>query len=468
MTQTLATLERRGTQSGNAWRVLALLALINAMNFYDRALPAIVVEPLKRAFALSDLQIGFVGGAFTLVYAVTGIVLGRVSDSGRRKQVMVVGLLVWSLFTAFTGLAWGFVSLVVARLFVGVGEASYGPAATSLIADLFPAQKRSRAVGLFQLGLPVGTLLAFLTTGAIVELFGSWRAPFFLAALPGVVLAGLVLLIDEPEPGASDDAGDLDDLHTLQGGADPDDPARREPLPAGPAPAAVSRPIRTLLGITTLRWLVAAGIGIQIANYSVGSFLVPLFQRYFGQSLSEAAVNTGIVFALTGLVALPVSGLLADRASRRSPRGRMLFAAGSLGLAAPLTVAALRLGPDAAGPFVALFAAAWFLQFSFFTASYPVIAEIVEPRLRATAMGVFFAAMYLLGGAFGPVITGGLSDYFAGSSGLLGRAAEAYGLHQSMLVVVPTALALAAVGLLGASRTIARDQMRPVPAHVAD
>lgn len=168
------------TQAANAWRVLFLLFLANLFNFFDRTIPAIIVEPIRLEWHLSDFQLGLLGTAFTLVYAFAGLPLGRMADNGSRKKLMGCGLAVWSGLTAVNGMVGSFWTFLLVRMGVGIGEASYAPAANSLIGDLFPAHRRARAMGLFMLGLPLGLLLAFFTIGAMVKAFDSWRAPFFI------------------------------------------------------------------------------------------------------------------------------------------------------------------------------------------------------------------------------------------------------------------------------------------------
>jgi MFS family permease len=413
-----------------------VLALANFLNFYDRTIPAIVVEPIKTEFGLSDTEIGVLGAAFTIVYAIAGIALGRMADRGSRRKIMACGLIAWSMFTAASGGAWSLASLLIFRLGVGIGEASYAPAANSLISDLFPAAKRSRAVAVFEFGLPLGLTLAFFTTGAIVEAFDSWRPPFLVAAVPGFLVAVARFFIKEPARGASEEQQ-----------------VATEP---------VAQPVRAVLRIPTMSWLIFSGIGLQMAAYAVATFLVPLFQRYFGLSLVEAATNAGIVLGLTGLLGLVVGGVVADRAARRSRRARILVAAVSLTLSVPLTFWALTLPTTAPGLFVLIFSAGWFLQFTFHTSAVPAVSDVVEPRLRSTGIALFFAGFYLLGGAFGPVIAGVLSDRFAASATDLpaGLTAEAAGLHDSLYVLVPVALAIAAIGLFGAVGTVERDHAR--------
>lgn len=439
MNEKIATLQRRkqGTQAPNAWRVVSILALANVLNYYDRTIPAIIVEPLKDEFGLSDTAIGILTGAFTAVYAVAGIALGRMADRGSRRKIMAWGLVVWSVFTAASGGAWSLGSLLIFRLAVGVGEASYAPAANSTISDLFPADKRSRAVGIFQLGIPLGLTLAFFTTGAMVEGFGSWRAPFVIAAVPGLLVAVALFRITEPDRGASEG---------------------HDVVTEGRVP----QPIRTVARIPTMKWLIVSGIGAQIAAYPAAAFLVPLLQRYYGMSLVSAAANTGIILGLTGLIGLLAGGLVAERAARRSPRSRLMVGAVSLTLSVPLTACALTLPHTAPALFVAVFSAGWLLQFSFHVTALPAVSDVIEPRLRATGIALFFAAFYLLGGAFGPVIAGALSDQFAASATNLpeGLTAEAVGLQGALLAVIPAALAMSAFGLYGAARTIGEDHAR--------
>jgi MFS family permease len=430
-----ATLEsrKRGLQAPHAWRVVSVLTLANVLNYYDRTVPAIIVEPIKDEFGLSDTAIGVLTGAFTVVYAVAGIALGRMADRGSRRKIMAWGLIIWSLFTAASGGAWSFSSLLIFRLAVGVGEASYAPAANSTISDLFPAAKRSRAVGVFQLGIPLGLTLAFFTTGPIVEAFDSWRAPFVVAAVPGLLVAAALFRIGEPDRGASE----------MQ---------HVTPLPVG-------RPIRKVMRIGTMRWLIISGIGVQIAAYPAAAFLVPLMQRYFGLSLVGAAASTGIMLGVTGLLGLLIGGAVAERAARRSRRSRLVTGAVSLALSVPLTTWALTMPHTTPVLFVVVFSAGWLLQFTFHVTALPAVSDVIEPHLRATGIALFFAAFYLLGGAFGPVITGMLSDRFAATATDMpeGLTAEAVGLHGSLLVVIPTALAIGAIGLFGAARTVERD-----------
>ena len=413
--------------------LLTLLFLANLMNFFDRTIPAIVVEPIRFEWGLTDLQLGLLTAAFTVVYAIAGVPLGRLADQHPRKLVMGWGLAVWSGFTALNGLAWSYASFFVGRMGVGIGEASYAPAANALIGDLYPSAKRARATGIFMLGLPLGLVLAFFTVGAMVEAFGNWRAPFFIAAVPGFLLAGWMFLIREPQRGASE---------SVKGAAGS----------AGPAP------IGRLLRIPTLRWVILSGVTINFASYAGNGFLVPMLQRYFGLGLGQAAMLTGCMVGITGLIGLTAGGWIADALHQRSERGRLHFGAVSLLVAAVGTGLALASGDGSLMAFAWLFGLGWLMLYNYYTCVYPAIQDVVEPRLRATAVAVYFAGMYLLGGAFGPVVVGALSDVLAeramtaAGASAMSESFKAIGLHDSMFLIPVTLLATAVFIFMAARR----------------
>lgn len=421
------------TRTGRRGALLLLLTLANVINFYDRTIPAVVVEPIKTEFGLSDTAIGLLGGSFTVVYAIAGIFLGRLADRVPRRYVMAGGLLVWSLFTLGGGLAQAFVVLFIFRLGVGIGEASYGPAANAVICDAYPPHRRSRAISIFSLGIPVGLLLAFLTVGVMVEAFGSWRAPFVIAAVPGFLLAAAMLWLPEPERGASEPKG-------------------------ASAPVVTERPYRSVLAIPTVRWLMLAGVGLQIPTYAVATFVVPLLQRYFGLPIGVASIGAGAILGLAGIVGLLLGGQLADRAEERAAGGRLLVGAVGFAVAVPGTLVALLLGSGSAAAFVVVFALGWTGSQLFAATATPAIAEVTTPDVRATAIALYFASFNVVGATLGPIIAGVLSDVLATPQP--GLAADAVGLHRAFLVVVPLGLVIATVAAWRAARTLPQDQRR--------
>src|SRR5438552_10579618 len=179
---------------------LAVLFAINLMNFFDRQIIGGVGEGIRREWALSDTAVGLLGTVFTLLYAVVGLPLGRLSDRNERRKILAGGVFLWSLLTAMSGIARSFAQLIVARLGVGVGEASCSPASTSLIGDYFRTTQRARAVAIWMLGLPLGLGLANGAGGWILQNWG-WRNAFYIAAIPGIFCAVAALVMREPQRG---------------------------------------------------------------------------------------------------------------------------------------------------------------------------------------------------------------------------------------------------------------------------
>src|SRR4030081_507633 len=185
--------------AGSAY-ALAVLFAINLMNFFDRQIIGGVGEGIRREWALSDTALGLLGTVFTLLYAVVGLPLGRLSDRKERRKILAAGVFVWSLLTAMSGMARSFSQLIVARLGVGVGEATCSPASTSLIGDIVRPTMRARAVAIWMLGLPLGLGLANGAGGWILQNWG-WRNAFYIAALPGVLCAIAAMAMHEPKRG---------------------------------------------------------------------------------------------------------------------------------------------------------------------------------------------------------------------------------------------------------------------------
>ncbi|MES2684468.1 MAG: MFS transporter [Pseudomonadota bacterium] len=424
-------------------RLLALLFFVNFLNFFDRALPAVALEQMRAEFSLNDTMLGALGTAFVLVYAFAGIPLGRLADRTRRVSLLAVGVAVWSLLTAATGMTKNFTALLLIRLGVGVGEASCAPAANSLIGDLYPSERRSRPIGIFMLGLPLGTVTAFALGGWLVQEFG-WRVPFFAAAVPGLILAVLLWFAREPLRGAQEAA-------TVSAAA------------SASTAQALARPFRTLLAIPTLWWLILSGAGLNFATYSLSTFLPSLLIRFHGATTASAGVVAAIVLGLTGILGLAVGGGLADAAHRRWRRGRLAFGAIALLLAAPLVAAGLAQPAGQVVMLTVLLSSGWLLLFLYYVTVYPAIQDVVHPQLRATAMAVYFLFMYVLGGGIGTFVTGALSDHFAAEAMQLANASamtesfRAVGLRQSLLWVLPTALLVTGLAIAGSMRTYSRD-----------
>jgi predicted MFS family arabinose efflux permease len=415
------------------WTLLVLF-LLNTLNFFDRSILGAIVEPLRREWALSDAQIGWIGTAFTLLYAVVGLPLGRLADRAARTRLLGGGALLWSAMTAVSGLATSFAGLFASRLGVGVGEAVCAPAAASLIGDLFPSERRGRATAVFMLGLPVGLGLSYAVGGAVAQAWG-WRAAFFVAGLPGLAVAALCLALPEPP----------------RGGA--------EPHPIGTRRRTGS--VLALLTQTpTLVWIIVSGALHNFNMYALTTFVPALLTRHHGLSVREAGALSGLVFGVFGGVGLMAGGWIGDRAAARTEGGRLLVSAVALALSAPLLVLFLVQPRGEIGPALLFVCPALLLMYLYYAPVYATIQDVVEPARRGTAMAVYFCAMYVMGASLGPVGTGLLSDRLAAraaaaaGSHAVGETFRAQGLYQAMYVVPALSVVLALVLFTGARASV--------------
>ena len=421
---------------------LAVLFAINAVNFFDRQILPALGEPIRREWRLSDAELGALGTAFTLLYAFAGVPLGRLSDRASRTRILSAGVFVWSLLTGLSGAARSFWQLFVLRLGVGVGESACAPAATSLIGDLFPAERRARALSVFMLGLPIGIAASYAVSSTIAQAWG-WRSAFYVAALPGFLCAAAALFIAEPGRGVSEKKNAVS---TREGS-----------------------PYRIVLSVPTMWWLILSGAVHNFNLYAISSFLSPYLMRYHGTSLRGAGLVSMVVYGVGGGLGLLLGGMAADAAVRRRADGRMLVAAGAILGSVPLLFLALARTPGDTLGFGLLAGISIVLMYVYYPAVYAAIQDVVGPALRGTAMALYFLAMYVLGASLGPVATGLLSDRFteraaraAGVADLTPQALEPFraaGLHAAMQML-PVLGVLLMLVLLAASRTVARDRSR--------
>jgi MFS family permease len=419
---------------------LAMLFAINALNFFDRQVFGAIAEPVRKEWALSDTAIGFIGTAFTLVYAAVGLPLGRLTDRVARKKILAAGVFVWSILTAASGLAMSYWQLFGLRLGVGVGEATCAPAATSLIGDLYPAEKRSKALSIFMLGLPVGIALSYAISGSVAHKYG-WRAAFYVAGIPGLLCTLAVLFIHEPRRGAAE-------THDIG--------ARKR----------TGSPFRLVLSIPTMWWIIASGALQTFNMYAIGQFLTPFLMRYHNQDIRTAGFTTMVVFGLSGIPGLLLGGIIGDAVMKRWDNGRLAMAALCLLASVPLIFFALTRPAGATLSFIVLMGTGVAVMNVYYATVYPAIQDVIEPSLRGTAMSIYFFAMYVLGAALGPVGTGLASDFFTTRAAVANGVVEitqktlepfrAQGLHSAMYIIPMLGLLLALV-LFASSRTVTKD-----------
>jgi MFS family permease len=425
------------TRAGYA---LAVLFAINTMNFFDRQILGAVAEPVRREWGLGDGAMGALGTAFTLLYALVGVPLGRWVDRGTRTRILSAGVAVWSVLTALSGAARSFWSLFVVRLGVGIGEASCAPAASSLIGDLVPPERRSKALSIFMMGLPVGLALSFAVSSMVAARWG-WRAAFYVAGLPGLLCAVAALRIPEPPRGHTE-------AHAVGN-------RRRS-----------GSPYLLVLSIPTMWWLILSGALHNFNMYALGAFLSPFLTRFHKLSLVDAGLVSMVVYGLSGVPGLLLGGVAADALSRKRRDGRLLLGAVAILASVPPIVFALgRPAGDVLG-FAVLMGLGCAVMYVYYSTVYATLQDVIEPALRGTAMALYFLAMYVLGASLGPLGTGLFSDYFtaraaqaAGVTVFTAASLEPFraeGLRQAMYVI-PALGGLLTLVLFAGSRTVGRD-----------
>jgi len=421
--------------TGKAIFALAILFCINLLNFFDRTLFGALAEPIRKEFQMSDAALGLLGTAFTLFYAVVGLPLGYLSDRWSRTRLIAIGTAVWSALTAASGIAQSYTQLFLARLGVGMGEATCAPAGQSLVGDLFPPAQRARAMSVFMLGIPGGIFFAYLAGGTLGSLLG-WRAVFLLAGIPGLALATLAWTLREPVRGAAE-------ATVRQAGA-----ARRASA-------------LDVLKMPTMWWIILSGVFHNFNMYAINSFLTPFLQRFHAVSLRDANNIAAISAGAMGAIGLLAGGWLADTISARDRSRRMLVAAYSMALAVPCVFVALSQPRGATLTFMAFMSVGTTAMYVYYPTVYSAIQDVIAPHLRGTAVAVYFCAMYVLGASLGPVGTGILSDYFArqamfaAGATTMNESFKASGLHTAMYAI-PVLAGLASVVLFAATASMKR------------
>lgn len=302
-----------GTKSAYAWYALGLLAVVNLLNYLDRTLIYILFAPIKREMAFSDFQLGLLGTtSFVIFFTVLGVPFGRLADRGSRKNMIAAGLVVWSLFSGLTGFANSFWTLFLCRVMVGVGEATLGPAALSLLSDYFPPRMRATVQSIYASGITVGAGLAFFLGGWIGANYG-WRTAFYFLGFPGVLVAVLVYFLREQQRGRTEVS----------------------------APKYTSNDWKLLFRSTPLRYHYAGYAMFALAANSLSIWMPTFFNRAHGYSIATLGLVAGLTSLTSGIPSTVLGGFLSDRLRRFRPGGRMLLGAIASLLAIPFWIVLL-------------------------------------------------------------------------------------------------------------------------------
>jgi MFS family permease len=368
---------------------LAILTLLNFLNYIDRYILSAVLPRIKTEFAVSDFDLGILANAFLIAYFVTSPLFGRRGDRGRRTRWMAAGVAVWSLATGLAGLARSFRELLAFRSGVGVGEAAYGTIAPALLADYFPEARRGRAFAIFYVAIPVGSAVGFLLGGALEQAFG-WRTAFLAVGAPGLLLALLALTAPDP-PRGTQEAAQSRSATTL------DSP-----------PESIASVLATLWRNRTYVGTVAGYTAYTFALGGLAVWMPTYLNRVRGLTLARADTFVGAATVLAGLGGTFAGGWLADWLAARVRHGHLWLSGVATLLAAAPAWAAL----SAASPSIYLssFVIAEALLFLSTSPINVVLVGVVPVAMRATAMAVSIFVMHALGDAISPPIIGALAD----------------------------------------------------------
>ena len=483
-----------------AWNALALLAFINLLNYLDRNIIFALFEPIKRDLMLTDTQLGWLGSAYILVFSVAALPFGVLSDLKSRKAVIAGGVALWSTFTFLGGLVRSFTHLFICRAAVGIGEAAYGPASSSMVADYFPGSNRAKAMGILAAGIPVGGVLGLLLGGWLESLYG-WRVAFMAVGLPGLLCAVAASRLVDPtrhEPAltlrsffrefemglrgfvrqflslivfttiglvaayiltlrfGADSAIDLAVIAVAIGiglaltiwrwvrlvRAD-----RRSETPfTRELESAVNDLVKageTVLRTPTLVYIFVAGAMISFGMNGLVGWGPTFMSREFSLSAGEAATLLGTWGLPAGVLGALAGGYIADTLRVYTDRARVLTVAIGFLTGGPIAIWLMTVRDVSIfGP---VFAVAFFLLSWYNGPLTAVIFDVVPARIGATVVGAYLLFIHLAGDAIALPLVGMLSDRF--------------GLDRAVMVL-PVVSLLGGIVMLGAMRTVSADMKK--------
>ncbi|HEX4601823.1 MAG TPA: MFS transporter [Gemmatimonadales bacterium] len=491
-----------GATGSRAYAVyaLGLFTLINLLNYTDRNVVFALFQPIKRALALSDQQLGWLGSAYVIVLSLAALPLGVIGDLKSRRAVIAGGVALWSLFTALCATVTRFWQLLVYRALVGVGEAGYAPAAQALIAELFQGKRRAFAIGVYSVGMVFGGVLGIWVGGLLGERYG-WRVAFVAVGIPGFLLAALASRLREPRRAAPlslrrtvaawyerGRAGVRQALLLAEpliwlalGGALVSGTLAlfrgvppglvTAPFAAGVSagiiwtvvrlvPLAVQRTTEagevaatalgdfgqaaaTVLRTPTLIWMFLGGALVTFAVNGLIAWAPSFLERTHGLSMTAVGRQFGVWGLMGGALGGLFGGRVGDALLARWSGGRVVVSGAGFVLGGPVCAALLWV--DELKLFVPLLLATFFLYSWYNGPLSAVILDVVPPAVRASVIGGYVLFSHLAGDAIAPPLIGYLSDHI--------------GLRPAMLVL-PAAGAVGGGVILIALATVGRDMQR--------
>ncbi|MFT6286531.1 MAG: putative MFS family arabinose efflux permease [Alcanivorax sp.] len=417
--------DRHYQKTSAAYYALGLLTLVYAFNFIDRQLLAILQESIKADLDLSDSQLGILTGfAFAVFYVTAGIPIARWADHGNRRNIVAGSLFIWSFMTAISGMVQTYGQLVLARIGVGIGEAGGSPPSHSIISDIFPPERRASALGFYSTGVSFGILFGFLFGGWLNEFFG-WRTAFLIVGIPGVFLAGVLMLtLREPARGLAEQRS-----------------ASNEPVP-------LKKVLSVLWGSRSFRHLSLGASLNAFSGYSISSWSASFFIRSHDMSTGELGTWLALIIGLCGAIGVFFGGVLADRMASKDKRWYLWMPAIAGFIAVPFIVAVYIVD----NPYYALslMVIPGLLHQVYLGSTIATTHNLVGLRMRATSSAILFFIINMIGLGLGPFLIGFLSDQLAPSVG-------ADSLRIAMLYLLPAVMFWSACHFYLGSRHLRAD-----------
>ncbi|CAI8177089.1 MAG: putative L-galactonate transporter [Alphaproteobacteria bacterium] len=363
---------------------LLLLVLAYALSIADRMIISILFVPIKTEFGLTDGQLGLLGGlSFALLYATLGVPIARQADRGNRKLIIIASLAIFSLMTAMSGLATGFITLVLFRIGVGIGEAGVNPASQSIVADYFPPHRRSFAMSILALGANIGMIVGFMVGGYVSQTYG-WRAALFVVGAPGLLLAAVMFFLFREPPRGSFENDKMD---------------KSPPISVSAKFMWQNKAIRHLMS--------GATIAVSI-SYGMGQWLPSFYTRNHGLDQTQIGIMMGLFFGILGAGGALLGGKLADRLSLQGLHKITNMLAVVAVVTIPFAIAAFMIEelPVATAVFIipVLFS-------NFYLGPVLSLTQTLSPvHMRAVVAALKMLVMNLIGGGLGPLSVGLISD----------------------------------------------------------
>ena len=385
---TLAPAATPAAAGGRRYYALALLTLIYGLNFLDRTIFNVLIQPIKKEFGLSDTAIGMLAGfGFVALYSALGMPIARFADRANRRNIVAAGLALWSAMTMLCGLAPGVLALTVARIGVGVGKSAGTPASQAMVSDMFTLQERPRALGIYAIGTYVGVFLGYFFGGWMNHFFG-WRAAFLGAGAPGLVLAVLLLATVREPPRLS---------------------APRTAIP-------IADGLKFLATQPTFLIVLVGFCVTTFTNYATSVWIPPFLARVHHLSSAEVGTYAGTFKGLFGIAGTLAGGFVTERLARRDLRWLVWAPAITSGLAGPI-FAFCMLTPSFPLMILSLglFSAAVGFQLG---PIFSLAQTVARPDLRAFRAATVLLTATLFGQGLGPLVVGALNDALKGDYGV--------------------------------------------------